>query len=110
MGAGRSELSDKLDKQMHLFPGLSSRQRSWPTAVLARVVGLGVLAWACWWIEDSLAHWSRYRWCAYVAGPYLPCGPGPEAWMKPLILALLPLAFVGLWGVVRLMFRVRTTK
>lgn len=62
----------------------------------AAMLGLGLIGWLALWAWRALRLWSANHACVLAAGPFLPCGPGPVAWQRPLIVALLPAALLGL--------------
>lgn len=77
-------------------PGTTeSRAMRWRD-LAAAMLGLGLIGWLALWAWRALQLWSANHACVLVAGPFLPCGPGPLAWQKPLIVALLPAALLGL--------------
>ena len=71
----------------------------------AALLGLGTLAWLAFWAQQALGLWRRDQVCVLVAGPFLPCGPGPQAWQPPLIVALLPAALLGVMWALRSVVR-----
>jgi hypothetical protein len=78
--------------------------------LVTQVFAVAVLAWTVWWIHVSFAQWSRDQRCGYFAGPFLPCGPGPDAWKTPALIALLPLTSIGLWCTIRFLIPRRWRK
>ena len=69
----------------------------------SRLLALASLAWSAWWFYRTFDGWAHERWCLMVAGPWLPCGRGADAWREPLLLALMPLAVLGCWMAFRLL-------
>lgn len=62
------------------------------------LLALPVLAWSGWFGWQAQRLHAEDQVCLLFAGPRLPCGPGPDAWHRPLILAMLPpLALVVMW-------------
>lgn len=58
-----------------------------------QLLPFALLAWALFWLLVAFQQWRVDRMCVLVAGPWLPCGPGPDAWrwaMACAALALLP--------------------
>lgn len=76
-------------------------------AAVAALLGLGTIAWLALWAYRALALWSAHQRCLQIAGPFLPCGPGPMAWQQPLIIALLPASLLGLGCALGLIVRSR---
>jgi len=62
-----------------------------------KLLALVPLVWVVVWTQSALELFLSDRRCAYIAGPFLPCGPGAYAWQKPLLIGLLPLAAIGLF-------------
>ncbi|MFT3957076.1 MAG: hypothetical protein QM722_22675 [Piscinibacter sp.] len=78
-----------------------------------------LLSWsrrlACQFMLGWLAHGAYLAFklvatahrCATMAGPFLPCGPGPDAWQHPLLVGLLPAALLGIMVCIRQVIRQR---
>jgi hypothetical protein len=68
---------------------------------VAALLGLASIAWLTLWAHRALLLWAADYHCVMIAGPFLRCGPGALAWQAPLIVALLPVALLGLWCALR---------
>lgn len=65
-------------------------------ALFSGALSFATLAWFAFWAYHALTLWRRHRIYQLVVGPYLPYGPGEVAWQRPLIVALLPVALLGM--------------
>jgi hypothetical protein len=67
------------------------------------IFALATLVWFGWWGHVARLRYARQLECDLFAGPWLPCGP--HDWRTPLLLALLPLATLGIAWVTRIVRR-----
>jgi|APFre7841882724_1041349.scaffolds.fasta_scaffold48673_2 hypothetical protein len=67
---------------------------------LAVLVAALVITWSGGWAYAGLQEYASEKRCLLLAGPWLPCGPYDR--QGPLLLALLPLAILGLPTLLRL--------